>query len=267
MFREQRVRSELLGGDLRVLISEADDAARHPVVYLLHGRGDRAEDWLPALEDLDVAASFVILDAPWRRRASYYVDSPALPVESAIVTELIPAMEATLDAEPGRMHRVIAGYSMGGAGALRIGLGHPELFATVIAMSPAVYVPDPPEGSSARESGAYGTGETLFDIVRYRSLNYPELLERFPVDASLRLAVAIGDDEPPHPGAPERLSMRSQATELVRRAELSPGIEVTFATYEGGHDFRVWSPALRDALASAQPNKDSSAGGAEAGLN
>ena len=47
---------------------------------------------------------------------------------------------------------------MGGYGAIRYSLAHPDLFGASIVLSPAVYVPKPPSDSSTREFGAFGKG-------------------------------------------------------------------------------------------------------------
>ena len=48
---------------------------------------------------------------------------------------------------------------MGGYGALRYSLAHPDLFGAAIVLSPAVYFPEPPSDSSTREFGAFGKGK------------------------------------------------------------------------------------------------------------
>jgi enterochelin esterase-like enzyme len=247
------LRSAALDDDLHYHAAIPAGVGPFPVVYLLHGRGDTADSWEPVLDDLDALPPFIAVlpDAPWSDRASYYVDSAnpgGRPVETALVRDLVPHVDATYPTIAERGARTVAGYSMGGAGAVRLGLAYPELFSSVIALSPAVYLPEPPLGSSAREWGAFGVPGSLFDGARYRELAYPTLLERFPDGLPLRLFVAVGDDETPHPGAPESLSMTSQAAELVARAGRVPEIQASYSEYPGGHDFKVWGPSLRDGL-------------------
>jgi S-formylglutathione hydrolase FrmB len=137
---------------------------------------------------------------------------------------------------------------MGGAGAVRLGLAHPSLFGAVIALSPAVYDPEPPEGSSARESGAFGTARAQYDRAVYERLGYRASLALFPAGLPTRLLVAVGDAEPSHPGAPASASVAAQAASLVRRANRVPGLRATLRTFAGGHDWTTWRPALRWAL-------------------
>src|SRR5688572_10684207 len=95
---------------------------------------------------------------------------------------------------------------MGGYGAVRYSLAHPEMFASAIVLSPAVYTPLPPRDSSTREFGAFGSGDVLFDNEIYRSLNYPALLESFgKTGLPLSMFIAVGDDEWMNPNPEDAL--------------------------------------------------------------
>lgn len=250
--RRLRFASAALGDPLEYLAAVPDGAGPFPVVHLLHGRGESAESWRSIMEDPAAAAERILIapDAPWSSRAGYYVDSAyrsGRPVESALL-ELVAAVDAHFPAIRSREGRTVAGYSMGGAGAVRLGLAHPELFGAVIALSPAVYVPQPPPGSSVREFGAFGVGDVLFDPARYRELSYPAALARYPAGLPLSLTVAAGDAEQSHAGAPAGLSIAEQAARLADEASRIPGITADFRLYPGGHEFAVWRPALLDAF-------------------
>jgi S-formylglutathione hydrolase FrmB len=141
-----------------------------PWVLLLHGRTDSMHGWdpvLPALEAADLPPFLgVLVDAPWSERSSWYTDSAhhaGRPVETALVRDLVPHVEQAWPVRRDREGRVAAGYSMGGAGALRLALAHPALFGGLVALSPAVYDPFPAEDSNARPFGAFGRGDEPFD--------------------------------------------------------------------------------------------------------
>jgi enterochelin esterase-like enzyme len=168
------VRSATLGEDINYnvyLPAEYEESdRRYPVIYLLHGRGDSMSAWTQVKSRLDeligsgeIPPTIAIMpDAPWSSRASWYVDSaytgadPGRPVETALLEDLVPHVDATYRTIADRTGRAVAGYSMGGAGALRYSLAHPDLFGAAIALSPAVYFPLPPSDSSTREFGAFG---------------------------------------------------------------------------------------------------------------
>jgi len=171
----------------------AETARQYPVIYLLHGRGDSMSAWTQMKGELDqliadgsIPATIAIMpDAPWSSRASYYVDSaylgrdPGRPVETAFTTDLINHVDTTYRTIASRDGRIVGGYSMGGYGAIRYSIAHPDLFAASIVLSPAVYFPLPPRDSSTREFGAFGRGHSLFDGGVYRALNYPDEFTRF----------------------------------------------------------------------------------------
>jgi hypothetical protein len=71
------IASPALGEEMRgYVVQPADDPVA--LVYLLHGRGGAAEDWLPVLAGLALPPLVAVLpDAPWSERASWYVDSAA----------------------------------------------------------------------------------------------------------------------------------------------------------------------------------------------
>ena len=96
----------------------------------------------------DIPPTIAIMpDAPWSSRASYYVDSayrgadPGRPVETAFTQDLIAHVDSTYRTVAARNGRGVAGYSMGGYGAIRYSLAHPDLFGASIVLSPAVYFP------------------------------------------------------------------------------------------------------------------------------
>jgi len=63
--------------------------------------------------------------------SSYYTnaaDPPDDRFEDSIVHDLITDVEAKFPAAAGRANRSIVGLSMGGFGAVKIGLRHPDLF-------------------------------------------------------------------------------------------------------------------------------------------
>jgi len=97
--------------------------------------------------------------------------------------DVIPTIDSTMRVYADREHRAIAGLSLGGAQALALGLGHPELFSRVAAFSPAMGAANNPETGGVDFDKALadsaqintqikflwvscGTEDTLFDSVR-----------------------------------------------------------------------------------------------------
>jgi enterochelin esterase-like enzyme len=114
------------------------DSASLPVVYYLHGLPGFAGDAfiLPGLQkEVSTGAPFVLV-AP-DGKSPYFLDSEWADsydgrqrIETWVATVLIPRVEGK-HRRPARL-RAITGYSMGGYGAINIGLHHPELFGEVV---------------------------------------------------------------------------------------------------------------------------------------
>lgn len=58
--------------------------------------------------------------------------------ESFILFDVLPFVRRSAHVSRGREHSFIGGWSMGGLGSLRIAFKHPEPFAAVAALEPAI---------------------------------------------------------------------------------------------------------------------------------
>jgi enterochelin esterase-like enzyme len=238
----------------------AGSTDRYPVLYLLHGRGDSKSAWTQMKGALDALIASgeiqptiaIMPDAPWSSRASYYVDSgytgadPGRNVETAFTKDLIAHVDATYRTVADRTGRGVAGYSMGGYGALRYSLAHPDLFGASIVLSPAVYVPIPPSDSSTREFGAFGLGKSLFVESVYKKLNYPALFPSFAASGlPLPMFIAVGDDEFKNPNPKDAIhDLDFEAHVLFNQAVRVPNLTAELRVVDGGHDWDVWGPTF-----------------------
>jgi len=117
-----------------------------PVVYLLHGGGGGFRDWSNYSDVAQFAERGLILVMP-EGNSSYYtnsVDRPQERYEDYIVRDLIADVESKFPAAAGRASRSIAGISMGGFGAVKLALRHPDLYAFAGGISAAIDVPRRP---------------------------------------------------------------------------------------------------------------------------
>ena len=203
----------------------------------------------------------IMPDAPWSSRASYYVDSayrgadPGRQVETAFTTDLIKHVDSTYRTIASRDGRVIGGYSMGGYGAMRYSIAHPDLFAASIVLSPAVYFPTPPSDSSTREFGAFGQGRSLFSVADYLKLNYPAELPRFSAkNLPSHMFIAVGDDEYQNPNPTDYThDLDFESHILYKWAEHTPHLSSELRVLNGGHDWDVWAPGVRGGRAVRLP--------------
>ncbi|MFI5697240.1 alpha/beta hydrolase-fold protein [Kribbella sp. NPDC051586] len=264
VIKSAAVRSATLGEDIDYNVylpaGYEESTRRYPVVYLLHGRGDSMSAWTQLKSRLDeligageIPPMIAIMpDAPWSSRASWYVDSaytgtdPGRPVETAFFRDFVPQIDATYRTIADRTGRAIAGYSMGGAGALRYSLAHPDVFGAAIALSPAVYFPLPPADSSTREFGAFGKGKDPFVEATYLKLNWPAALKSFAATGlKSHLYIAVGDDEYKNPKAIDAIhDLDFEAHIVFNQASRVPNLTSEFRVVDGGHDWDVWGPTF-----------------------
>ena len=142
-----------------------DAAKKYPVLYLLHGIGGDELEWLRGgapnviLDNLiaDGKAAEMIVIMPNgraqendRAEGNVYAGSAAFAnFEFDLLKDLIPFVEGKYNVYPDKMHRALAGLSMGGGQSLNFGLGHMDVFAYVGGFSsapntnmPEVLIPD-----------------------------------------------------------------------------------------------------------------------------
>jgi putative tributyrin esterase len=138
--------SAALGREMKyrvILPSVVAAHQRFPVVILLHGGGGDFREWS---NDSDVAGlikgNFVLVMP--EGGYSYYVNSAehsADRYEDYVAKDLLSDAQARFPIATNRENRAIVGVSMGGFGAIKIALSHPELFVFAGALSPAIDVP------------------------------------------------------------------------------------------------------------------------------
>ncbi|MDQ2936895.1 MAG: esterase family protein [Acidobacteriota bacterium] len=113
---------------------------RYPVIYLLHGLSGESANWLEKTGVAQYAMQYDLFIVMVDGANGWYTDSatkPADKYESYILRELIPDVEKRFRVSAQREGRAIAGLSMGGYGAIKFGLKHPEMFALAASMSGA----------------------------------------------------------------------------------------------------------------------------------
>ncbi len=106
----------------------------YPTLYLLHGGGNNFQGWTRFLGVSSYALNYeMIVVMPDVGNSSYVNwvqtdDDRKNAWEDHIVEDVMGHVEANYPALRARAARAIAGYSMGGFGALSIALRHPQLF-------------------------------------------------------------------------------------------------------------------------------------------
>jgi putative tributyrin esterase len=115
-------------------------------IYLLHGAGGSFHDWSNNSDVARFAERGLILIMP-DGEDSYYTNSAEVPqnrYEDYIVNDLIADVGARFPALSDPAKRAIVGVSMGGFGAVKLALRHPDLFAFAGGLSSAIDAPSRP---------------------------------------------------------------------------------------------------------------------------
>src|SRR5262249_46670677 len=123
------------------IVFPEDPAAPRPwaALYLLHGLSDDHTIWARRtsieryVEGLPMA---VIM--PDGGRGWYANATEGDAYEDDLLKDVVGLVERTFPVRAGREGRAIGGLSMGGYGAVKLGLKHPELFASVNSRSGAM---------------------------------------------------------------------------------------------------------------------------------
>jgi enterochelin esterase-like enzyme len=127
---------------------DANVKARYPVLYLQHGAGENATSWAKQghanliLDNLIAAGKakpmIVVMDTGYATKSGATpvqgaTGTPQIPnaFEDVVVTDLIPAIDASYRTIADREHRAMAGLSMGGGQTLQITSKNLGLFAWI----------------------------------------------------------------------------------------------------------------------------------------
>lgn len=116
-------------------------SATFPVLYMLHGAGDNNSTWINATSITALADQYGMIVVCPTAEVSWYMDSPEIAgfrYETFISRELVTYIDGHYRTHADRLHRALAGNSMGGHGALFLGIRHKDLFATAICISGGV---------------------------------------------------------------------------------------------------------------------------------
>jgi len=141
--------------------------ARHyPVVYALHGYSIGADQWTNEIHVPQVIEGafakgaqdmiFVFPDSKTAHNGSMYSGSVTTgDFETFIARDLVAYIDAHYRTLPDRRSRGLVGHSMGGYGASRIGMKHPEVFGALYMMSPCCLSARTAAGVTPQAAAAY----------------------------------------------------------------------------------------------------------------
>ncbi|MFP5230072.1 MAG: alpha/beta hydrolase [Acidobacteriota bacterium] len=147
---------------------------RYPVVYALHGYSIGAEQWTHEIHvPQTIEGAFaqgakemivVLPDSKNAYNGSMYSSSVTTgDFEKFIAHDLVAYIDAHYRTLPDRMSRGLVGHSMGGYGATRIGMKHPDVFGSLYIMSPCCMSPRPAGPPPGMDKAKWEENEKAFE--------------------------------------------------------------------------------------------------------
>jgi len=212
------------------------------VLYLLHGLSDDGSAWQRYTSIETIAAAYGLVVVMPSVNRSFYIDQPnGQRYFSYIVEELPRYLADVFGLQPRREDTLIAGVSMGGYGALKAALLHPELYSAAAVFSGALsleilqtHAADPRQTEFSHLFGDLGSlaGSPHDPAVWLQNA------ARNPA-ALPRLFVACGRQDDLYP-----LSQR------FPKICAGLGIPVDYHEEDGRHDWFFWDTQIRRFLAA-----------------
>jgi putative tributyrin esterase len=216
--------------------------AKRKVLYLLHGLSDDASAWqrFTSIETLAAAYGLVVVMPSVGR--SFYTDQPNGQAYFAYLTEELPRYLADVfGLTPRRTDTFIAGNSMGGYGAFKAALLHPELYAAAASFSGVLSLNilqlDPNDQRRKEFSLLFGD----LDKLPGSEHDPATWLQRAAQNPSAvpYLFIAVGRQEDLYP-----------LSGLFHNACQSLGVQSEYHEEDGRHDWFLWDRQLPQFLAS-----------------
>lgn len=203
-----------------------------PCVYLLHGLADDADAWLNFTGALRYAQKRgIALVMPDGGLSCYENMVHGEKYADYIAHELPAHMRACFPLSKAREKTFIAGCSMGGFGAMKIGFAHPHAYCAVGCLSSAhmEYRPKSPHVQHVIEC-VYGSGIDQCD-----RLTEQNLAAAFDAALPMRLFHVCGDAD--------FIRENAQKTRRFIESHPHPSLEYHFELLPGRHDWTLWDRA------------------------
>ena len=205
--------------------------AQYPVLYLLHGADDNNNNWLKRKEDLpELATQYSVIIVCPDAKNSWYFDSPInkeAQYETFMTKDLISYIDDNFRTIPEAGMRAIAGLSMGGHGALFLGLRHQDLYGSIGCMSGGVDIRQFPNNWNIKDAlGDYESNKELWDkcaICGFIS----------GIKTTQNIVIECGVED-----------MFITVNRNLHKAMLDANIKHDYTERPGGHSWAFWCNAL-----------------------
>ena len=228
---------KLFGGAI-----ETDEQKPFPTLYLLHGLMGNYTDWTARSDIQALATERDLAVVMPSGDNSFYVDSPVPNNDYGrfIGEELIHMTRRMFPLSRRREDTFIAGFSMGGFGALRNGLKYHDTFGCIAALSSALNIfelpADMPNRCLFHEDGCFGDLEAARQTDQNPRVALENLKEKIAADPSVncpKIYMACGLQD-------GLIGVNRIFRDLLKEN----GMDVTYEETEGMHNWPFWNSQL-----------------------
>ena len=184
-----------------------DKTRRYPVVYALHGYSIGAEQWTHEIHvPQTIEGAFaqgakemivVLPDSKTLHNGSMYSSSVTTgDFENFIAHDMVSYIDAHYRTLPNRLSRGLAGHSMGGYGATRIGMKHADVFGSLYVMSPCCLSARPALAMNAETEKKLEAVKTAEDSAKLSFFERAQLASAAAWSPDGELAAGPGEKPP-----------------------------------------------------------------------
>lgn len=223
--------------EAQVGMAGAAEKKAYPVLYLLHGWSDDESIWMRRTSVERYAASLGLVVVMPRVELSFYQNmASGMPFWDFISEELPRLCRAWFPVSALREDTFAAGLSMGGYGALRLGLARPDRFAAVASLSGAVDIHYPltePE-RAAKIPAIFGSARDLSGS----DVDLFHLAELLPRQTAPAIYQCCGTEDFLYQ---DNLRFRDHLRSL--------DLDLTYEDGPGSHEWGYWDAMIQKALA------------------
>jgi enterochelin esterase-like enzyme len=213
---------------------DKDNKKPYPVLYIQHGGGEDERGWaiqgktniiLDNLIAQGKATPMIVVIANGNVSkpgvTPGYSDEAMNLFKEEMAGSIIPFIESNFRVKAGVANRAISGLSMGGGQAFYTGLRNLDLFGSVGVFSTGLF------GGIGRQSTIEFDPEKAIPSLLSNPKSFNEKLRVF--------YISVGEQDP-----------RIEPTKNLIETFKSKGLNVSFASFPGGHEWQVWRKSLHD---------------------
>lgn len=228
--------SNVMNRDIKAVVISPDNynkKVKYPVVYLLHGFSGNYSDWVKKAPNVIPLADqyHCLIVCPDGNFASWYFDSPMSKewqYETYVASELVSWVDHHYSTIADRSGRAITGLSMGGHGALYLGIRHQDVYAAVGSMSGCVdLIPFSKSFGISQVLGEYESNPQ-----RWKDNSVINMLDQIKPN-SLAIIFDCGFSDGFYPS---NMEMHNRLVQMK--------VPHDFIVRDGGHSWEYWSNSI-----------------------